>query len=177
MGNPKNTKSLVLSYKTPPVMSSGVRATMEAASAAGFHFIQFRQVEPEALDAVQAYLRALTPERSPHRMPDGSLSPLARRGKALFEDSRTGCSDCHTGELLTDLKSHDVGTRHELDRRDAFDNPTLLELWRTAPYLHDGSAPTLLDVLTTHNRGDKHGKTSHLSKDKLAALVAYLLSL
>ena len=177
MGNPKNAKSLVLSHKTPPVMSTGVRATMAVASASGFHFIQFRQVEPEALDAVQVYLRTLTPERSPHCVPDGSLSPLARRGKALFEDPKTGCAVCHTGELLTDLKSHDVGTRHELDRRDAFDNPTLIELWRTAPYLHDGSAPTLLDVLTTHNRGDKHGKTSHLSKDQLQALVAYLLLL
>lgn len=58
-----------------------------------------------------------------------------------------------------------------------FDTPTLIELWRTAPYLHDGSAATLRDVLTTANPDDKHGKTSHLTADQLNDLIAYLLSL
>jgi cytochrome c peroxidase len=44
-----------------------------------------------------------------------------------------------------------------------YDTPTLLGLYRTAPYLHHGKAATLLDVLTTCNQEDRHGKTSHLS--------------
>ncbi len=55
--------------------------------------------------------------------------------------------------------------------------PTLVELWRTAPYLHDGSAATLRDVLTTANQDDQHGKTSHLTADQLVDLAEYLLSL
>jgi hypothetical protein len=43
--------------------------------------------------------------------------------------------------------------------------------------MHDGRAATLLDVLTTHNKGDKHGKTSHLRKEELDDLVAFLKSL
>lgn len=73
---------------------------------------------------------------------------------------------------------YDVGTAGALDREQKqFDTPTLIELWRTAPFLHDGSAPTLLDLLTAHNKGDAHGKTSKLSKEDLDALVEYLLSL
>ena len=70
-----------------------------------------------------------------------------------------------------------MGTKGELDRAANFDTPTCVELWRTGPYLHDGSAVTLKDVLTTKNPDDKHGKTSHLSADEIDALIEYLLSL
>jgi len=55
--------------------------------------------------------------------------------------------------------------------------PTLIEIWRTAPYLHDGSAATIRDVLTTRNARDQHGKTSRLSASEIEDLGAYLLSL
>jgi cytochrome c peroxidase len=58
-----------------------------------------------------------------------------------------------------------------------YDTPTLLGVYRTAPYLHHGKAKTLRDVLTTCNKGDKHGKTSHLSPAQLDDLVAFLKSL
>src|SRR5690606_1007658 len=54
------------------------------------------------------------------------------------------------------------------------DTPTLLGIWQTAPYLHDGSAPTLFDVLTTKNPDGLHGETSSLSETELRQLVAYL---
>jgi cytochrome c peroxidase len=72
---------------------------------------------------------------------------------------------------------YDVGTRSELDRRDDFDTPTLVELYRTAPYLHDGSAVTLEDVLVARNPEDKHGNVSHLDEEQIDSLVAFLLSL
>ena len=59
----------------------------------------------------------------------------------------------------------------------AFDTPSLRGVWHTAPYLHDGSAPTLRDVVVTHNPTDRHGHTSHLSEVELQDLVAFLLSL
>jgi hypothetical protein len=43
--------------------------------------------------------------------------------------------------------------------------------------MHDGSAATLRDVLTSANKGDEHGKTSHLSPAQIDQLVEYLLSL
>jgi cytochrome c peroxidase len=48
---------------------------------------------------------------------------------------------------------------------------------RTPPYLHDGSAPTLRDVLTTHNPKNLHGSTTQLTPEQIADLLAYLQSL
>jgi cytochrome c peroxidase len=89
--------------------------------------------------------------------------------------------------LFTDLAAYDVGTAsafHGLwdaqaaDKpSDRFDTPTLVELWRTAPYLHDGSAATLRETLSVKNPGDRHGRTSHLTKQENDDLVEYLLSL
>jgi hypothetical protein len=50
----------------------------------------------------------------------------------------------------------------------------LLGVWETPPYLHDGSAPTLRDVLTTRNTSELHGYVSALSEQQLNELVAYL---
>jgi cytochrome c peroxidase len=58
-----------------------------------------------------------------------------------------------------------------------YDTPSLLNVYRTAPYLHDGTAATLMDVLTTCNADDQHGKTSHLQKSELDDLVEFLKAL
>ncbi len=176
IGNPKNARSLLWSHKTPPVMSLGVRESMEEAAQKGFQFIQFREVDEGDLNAVRAYLRSMEPEASPHLV-NGQLSEKARKGKRLFEDVKVGCSHCHAAPLFTTRDTHDVGTRHELDREGRFDTPTCVELWRTGPYLHDGSAVTLKEMLTTMNPDDKHGQTSQLSAEEIDALVEYLLSL
>jgi hypothetical protein len=50
-------------------------------------------------------------------------------------------------------------------------------IWQTAPYLHDGSAPTLLDVVDSRNPDDRHGFTRALSDIEHRELVSYLLQL
>jgi len=178
MGNPKNNKSMLNAHRTAPMMSLGIREDMEHAVRAGLQFILYRAVVEDEAKAIDAYLRSLTPRPSPYRSRDGSLTPAAKRGEAIFRSPKTYCAACHSGELFTDLKTHDVGTTGPLDAGvKAFDNPSLLELYRTGPYLHDGRAVTLLEVLTKFNQGDKHGRTSHLTKEELDDLVAYLLSL
>jgi len=154
----------------------GGRANLAEATEKGFLFIQFREVEAGDLNAVRAYLRSMEPEPSPYLV-NGGLSDKARKGRAIFENAEVGCSACHPAPLFTSLKTYDVGTRSALARNDAFDTPTLVELWRTGPYLHDGSAVTLKEVVTTKNPNDRHGKTSHLSEEEIDALVEYLLSL
>jgi cytochrome c peroxidase len=57
------------------------------------------------------------------------------------------------------------------------DTPTLYGVWNSAPYLHDGSAGTLPEVLTSRNEGDVHGATSHLDDGQIEDLVQYLSSL
>jgi cytochrome c peroxidase len=78
------------------------------------------------------------------------------------------------------MPTHDVGTGAD-DASEKlgpkYDTPTLLGVYRTAPYLHHGQAATLADVLTTKNRGDRHGKTSHLSALQMEDMVEFLKSL
>lgn len=175
IGNPKNVKSLLFSHRTPPAMSLGIRDTAETAVRSGIRYILFT-VQPEAVAAtIDEYLKSLKPVPSPHLV-NGRLSESARRGKAVFTQAR--CAACHPPDLFTDLHPYDVGTRGPYDQPgDRFDTPTLIELWRTAPYLHDGSAATVRDVLTTHNLDDRHGATLKLSTRELDDLCAYLLSL
>ena len=75
---------------------------------------------------------------------------------------------------------HDVGTgRSDPSEKMPlkYDTPTLLGVYRSAPYLHDGTAATLRDVLTMNNAGDKHGKTSQLNDKQIEDLVEFLKAL
>ena len=134
------------------------------------------------LDALAAYVRSLTNE-PPSPYPRGASS---ERGKVLFESAATRCTECHSGSRFTDSGVgglHDVGTIGPASgsrlgaKLEGLDTPTLAGAWRTAPYLHDGSAATLRDVLTTKNADDRHGVTSALSSSEIDDLIAYLLTL
>jgi YVTN family beta-propeller protein len=177
IGNPKNSKSMLLSHRTPPAMSLGIRDTAETAVRSGIRNILFTQPPAEVAEAIDAYLKSLKPLASP-RLVNGKLSAAALRGREIFDDKQVACGSCHATELFTDLKSYDVGTEGRFDPGPKdFDTPTLVEVWRTAPYLHDGSAPAMRDVLTTKNPKDKHGKTSHLTPKQIEDLAEYILSL
>jgi cytochrome c peroxidase len=134
------------------------------------------------LDALAAYANSHHFPLSPHAK--NGLSEAAERGKELFFSAETGCATCHSGPFYTDStpansKMHDVGTGGGEDEKlgPGYDTPTLLGVYRTAPFLHHGKATMLLDVLTTMNAGDRHGKTSHLSPTELNDLVEFLKAL
>jgi len=174
IGNPKNTKSLLLSHQTPPSMGLGVRATAEDAVRAGIRHIQFAVRPEEDAVAIDRYLRSLKPVPSPYLV-NGELSERARRGQKLFESA--GCTSCHGTALHTDGMKYNVGTGKLLDKGKEFDTPSLVEVWRTAPYLHDGRARTIVDVFKKHNSRDDHGETSGLTDQQLGDLAEYVLSL
>jgi DNA-binding beta-propeller fold protein YncE len=110
------------------------------------------------LDALAAYVASLgsaTVPRSPHRNADGSMTAQATAGMAVF--ASLGCASCHAPPRYTDSALgagtlRDVGTLRETSggrlggALTGIDTPTLLGLWQTAPYFHDGSAATLDDV-------------------------------
>ena len=151
--------------------------------------------QADLLDALAAFVdHAL-----PLPVPPSTDPELVERGRALFESADVGCAECHFGSRLTDSGSgnpdldlagtvalHDVGTCADGDKphldldgdpRDAcaFDTPSLQGLTDTAPYLHDGSAATLRDVLD-RTRGTM-GHTEGLSAEDEDALLEYLRSL
>jgi cytochrome c peroxidase len=78
--------------------------------------------------------------------------------------------------LHTDLQLHNVGTGDGLDKDRKFDTPSLVEAWRTAPYLYDGRAATIEEVLAIYNQDDKHGTTSNLSLQEFEDLANFVLS-
>jgi DNA-binding beta-propeller fold protein YncE len=138
------------------------------------------------LDALAIYSNSFDFKLSPHIPAPGQLSSSAERGKKLFFDQTIACASCHSGPYYSDssLKKpftlHDVGTGNDDPSEKMgprYDTPTLLGIYRTPPYLHHGKAATLRDVLTTCNKDDKHGKTSHLKSSEIDDLVAFLKSL
>jgi YVTN family beta-propeller protein len=157
---------------------------------AGFEKIELEEKtsgRSSDLDALAIYSNSFEfTVLSPHILGPGKLAPGAERGKALFFSAEVGCSKCHSGPYYTDsslkrpFNLHDVGTGLG-DKTEkmgsSYDTPTLLGIYRTAPYLHHGKASTLLEVLTVCNPDDKHGKTSQLRANELSDLVAFLRSL
>jgi YVTN family beta-propeller protein len=141
-------------------------------------------LSPE-LDAMAAFLGSLDRYHpSPFRNPDGTLTADGGAGRVIFK--KLGCNFCHTGEDSTDSakgKLHDVGTlKPSSGQRGGapllgIDTPTLNGVWETPPYLHDGSAATLRDVLVTANAEDRHAFTSELSEDELNQLLSYVQQL
>ena len=174
IGNPKNSKSMLYSHVTPPSMITGIRPTAEIAVRKGIRLIQFSERPEEDADCIDQYLRSLRPLPSPF-LKNGKMSKIAQQGKQIYE--KAGCAKCHHGEYLTDGKMYDVGTGIEEYTDVPFDTPTLIEIWRTAPYLYNGSAKTIKEVLTIFNKNDKHGITSNLSEAEIEALEQYVLSL
>lgn len=194
-GNTKNTKSLLMSALISPVMWRGVRGDAAAAVRSGFHHIlRSPSMPPGTQEAVLAYLREMPSVPSPfldasrpeapqaeepscakcHRpsVPRGSLTEAARRGKALFE-GKAGCAPCHPHPLYTTMGATDPGLGSGIDYRI----PSLVEAWRTAPYLHSGDATSLRETITDFNFMHRRGRTQSLTPQELDDLVAYLRSL
>ncbi len=142
----------------------------------------------EPLDALVAYLETLDTHLPSPELEGGALSAAAARGETVFASA--GCPTCHAAPTFTDSEIvdgapvlHDVGTFGDGsggrigEALTGLDTPTLRGLWHQPRYLHDGSATSLEEVLTTRNAADTHGTTSTLSADELADLIAYLRSL
>lgn len=126
------------------------------------------------LDCLALFIDSLeVPPRS-HTLTEQEL-----RGQAIFESPQTQCVSCHPAPLYTDLLQHDVGTADGPGEwfGPLIDTPSLRFLFDSAPYLHDGSAASMLDVLLAKNPADEHGVTAQLSPAELQDLIAYLLAL
>jgi cytochrome c peroxidase len=93
-----------------------------------------------------------------------AISAQAKRGFVLF-NGKAQCAECHTGWAFTDEGFYDVGTTTGTDigrgrlfptsvkLKYAFKVPTLRDVARRAPYMHNGSDATLADVIDLYNRG------------------------
>lgn len=106
------------------------------------------------------------------------------RGRDIFFSTESSCTSCHAGADFTDHQTHDVGTADELIYDDEafflvaeFATPVLHGLSHTAPYMHDGSAATLRDLIDQYVATDLMGYGSHLSEQEKDDLAAFLETL
>ena len=95
-----------------------------------------------------------------------ALSEAAQRGMTVFFN-KASCSACHAGPNFSDGSFHNIGIGMDkpepdvgrfsetklLGDRGGFRTPTLREIARTAPYMHDGSLKTLEDVVSYYTKG------------------------
>ena len=127
------------------------------------------------LDALAAYVASLAAfQNSPYRSSSGALTTAATQGRTVFETA--GCGSCHGGARFSNSGAAtlmNVGTLKPTSglrlgaTLTGIDPPTLRDVWATAPYLHDGSAPTLTAAVQAHTGVS-------LSSADLASLTAYL---
>ena len=176
IGTPKNAKSMVGSWGRGRVMATGIRPDTMAANRAGIKYILFNNGVPEIdIEKIDAYTASLKAEVSPYLV-DGKLSDSALRGKELFE-GKANCASCHSGvNFGADVLIYENFTNSDTETRGLL-VPPLTEAWRSGPYLHDGSAATILEVLTTRNLSGTHGNAKDLTPEELEDLCNYVLSL
>lgn len=124
-----------------------------------------------------------------------AISAAAKRGFALF-NGKANCAACHSGWAFSDASFHDIGTARGDDigrgrlfpnsvaLRYAFKTPTLRDVARRGPYMHDGSVPTLQAVVDLYDRGgiarpsrDPNIRPLGLSGGEKADLIAFLQTL
>lgn len=124
--------------------------------------------EPKIEQALATFERSIVSDEAPFdrwvRGDNGAINAAAVRGFALF-NGKANCAACHSGWAFTDASFHDIGVAQGDDigrgrmfptsvkLKYAFKTPTLRDVSRRGPYMHDGSLATLEDVVDLYNRG------------------------
>jgi len=168
----------------------GYRAAFAAA------FSDHAITEAHIADALATFERTIVSGPAPFDRwiagDENAISAQAKHGFALFT-GKAGCSNCHIGWAFTDEGFYDVGTATGADigrarlfsntvkLKYAFKVPTLRDVARRAPYMHNGSEATLADVIDLYDHGgiDRPSRADfikplHLTAQEKADLIAFL---
>lgn len=173
-GNAKVTPTLRNVVNTAPYTWHGWQKDLGAAVKKSFTETMFGP-EPTAdeVKAVVAYLGTLeNPPRPAARRGDADA---VRRGKEIF-DGKAACARCHQGEHFTSMRNYDVKLEEDGSPFTTWNPPSLRGLWDRGPYLHDGRADTIEEVLDTYHQPERLGGKT-LTPDERKLLVTYLRSL
>lgn len=140
------------------------------------------------LDNLAKYLSSLNEyPRSPHRKDNGDMTDSALQGRKHF--IKYNCHSCHSGAVFTDSPYgllHDVGTANKGtsgkrlgEKITGFDTPSLIGLWQSSPYLHDGSIKSLEDVFSAGEgkNASSHQVVMQLSGDVRQQLFDFLMQI
>jgi cytochrome c peroxidase len=193
-------QALKASDQTPELLVKNLGAVAEYQ--AEFKKVFGTELNPDGVaKAIAAYERTILSGDSPYdRFRAGNptaLSAPARRGLALFE-GKARCVGCHAGFNFTDESYHNIGVgmdrpdpdlgRYTVTKREehkgAFKTPTLRDVARRPPYMHDGSVRSLPEVIVLYDRGGTPNpwlsgeiRPLALTPEEQADLVAFLEAL
>ncbi len=176
MGTPKQTKSMLYSMRTPPCLATGVEINAEHnvfGSVSGTPIWNKNSDANDISNSIIAFLRSLVPVASPYLNDNGTLTEAASHGKELFAEY--SCTVCHPAPLYTDMKFHDMGTTDfdESWEDREIDTPTLVEVWRSAPWSYIGHFTDMTECVKYF--AERTGKT--ISDADAYDLAQYVLSI
>jgi mono/diheme cytochrome c family protein len=167
-GKPKKTLSLRGVSQTAPYTWHGWQKDLRQAVVESFtKSMQGEEPSMAEVEAVEAYLKSLNWKKSPF--------PANPAGQKVFVAK--GCVNCHGGETYATPTISKVGLEEPGDVYAGYNPPTLRNVYSRAPYLHDGRALTLEDVLTRYHRPSKLTGASDCTPQELKDLVGFLKSL
>jgi len=169
---PKKTLSLRGVAQTGPWTWHGWRKDLrELVRDSMTKSMQGPEPTPEDLDALMAYLATLD-FRPPRR---GGVAAAIQRGQALFQDR--ACHTCHAPPHYTNGGVYTVGLETPGDAHRGFNPPSLRGVGSRAPYLHDGRAGSLEEVLNRHHRPSQLIGEPDFTPEEMKDVVAFLKSL
>jgi cytochrome c peroxidase len=155
--------------------------------------------QPDIEQALATFERSIVSDQAPFdhwvRGDESAIGAAAKRGFALF-NGNANCAACHSGWAFTDASFHDIGVAKNDDigrgrlfptsvkLKYAFKTPTLRDVARRGPYMHDGSLATLEDVIDLYDHGgiDRPSRDDaihqlNLPQDEKSDLIAFLQTL
>lgn len=124
----------------------------------------------EEIESLKVYLQSLPPAPALSVARKELTKHVVERGSRVFQ--RQGCTACHTPASFTSSSTFDVGL-YDRTGTKRFNPPALTGVNQRPPYLHDGRAATLRDVLLEYN----HGDAADIPFEELEALIEFLDSL
>ncbi len=205
-GVPSLELQVIAPIESPFEMNNVLDSVIEKLKTHPYYSERFLEVFGRPVDKVSftqsiaTFERTLISFNSPfdkyHYYNETTLNEAQIRGKDLFFSSRTNCSNCHSlpnftnngfannglYEVYTDMGRRRVTVQFNDDA--LFKIPTLRNVARTAPYMHDGSLPNLEAVVVHYNSGGSNHfnksslvKPLNLTAQEQADLIAFLESL
>src|SRR5579862_3281713 len=172
-GNPKKTLSLRGVTQTGPWTWHGHQTDLKQALQGSFTRTMSKpKLGPQELRAVVAFLETNDFLPPPRDVPPDAV----KRGEALFKDR--ACNTCHVEPTYTVDDVMKVGLESPDDVfKKGFNPPSLRGVTKRGPWLHDGRAKTLVEVLEQHHRPSKLSSRPDFTPAELLDLLAFLRSL
>jgi YVTN family beta-propeller protein len=170
---PKNCKSVMYSWWTPPPTWTGRAGHTQQGIAAGIELELFRAATRDLVEPIDTLFMYLKPVPSPS-LTKGRLTEAARRGREMYYDKeKVACIVCHPPDMFTDNIFWNTGIPDPYDANTQWLTPNIVEAWRTAPYGHIGSM-SLREIIEYPGHSNA---SENLTPQEIDDLLAYVRSL